>query len=84
MKLAELALAMVPGLVEDERVFSAMNVNKSSRMPAATGCRTPTSVQRSGCSSQTVASFPYKEAYDAWRRGAGKRGRYQLGNHGRV
>ena len=31
-----------------------------------------------------LASFPYKEAYDAWRRGAGKRGRYQLGNHGRV
>jgi hypothetical protein len=73
-KLAEIALVMVPGSVEDERRFSALAFLKSkvrNKLSMHLGL-----VMRMFCQKLFgIESFPYAEALKHWRDRA-ERGRY--------
>ena len=73
--LAELALVMVPGSVEAERMFSTMTFIKDN-------LRNRLTTHLSRCAriysqhTYTLSNFPYAEAIMAWRAAAPTRGRY--------
>ena len=76
MKLAELVLVMVPGSVEDERMFSALKFLKSPQRSSLK--EKHINVCARGCKSNEfeLMSFPYPDAVGRWLDAAKKRGRY--------
>ena len=74
--LAELALVMVPGSVEDERLFSAMNFMKNDLRNKLKNPHLTAEVRLFFSRQFTVETFPYMEALKAWRAAAANRGRY--------
>ena len=74
--LAELALVMVPGSVEAERIFSTMTFIKDDnlRNRLTTHLSLCTRIYRQH--TYTLANFPYAEAIKAWRAAATTRGCY--------
>ena len=81
MVLAELALVMVPGSVEDERLFSAMNFIKNELRNKLKNPHLTAAVRLFFSRQFTVKTFPYMEALKAWRAAAAKRGRYTGTGH---
>ena len=73
--LAELALVMVPGSVEAERMFSIMTFIKDNLRNRLTTHLSPCARIYSQHTS-TLSNFPYAEAIMAWRAAAPTRGRY--------
>ena len=76
LKLAELVLVMVPGSVEDERMFSALKYLKNPQCnrlkdehltACARGFKSP---------QFSFMSFPYPDAIGKWLDAKKKRGRY--------
>ena len=68
VRLGELAVVIVPGSVEDERIFSAMNFLKSVNRS------TPTSLMHSESLAATPTRSPYHEALQVWNEVKGRRG----------
>ena len=79
--LAELAFVMVPGSVEDERLFSAMNFIKNELRNRLKNPHLTAAVRLFFSRQFTVKTFPYMEALKAWRAAAAKRGRYTGTGH---
>ena len=73
--LAELALVMVPGSVEAERMFSTMTFIKDNLRNRLTTHLSPCACIYSQ-HTYTLSNFPYAEAIMAWRAAAPTRGRY--------
>ena len=76
LRLYELAMVMVPGYVENERMFSAMNFIRSDRRnrlqaPHLTAC---TRLFKDALF--TPSPFPYAEAIGIWHAGASLLGSY--------
>ncbi|NCB23801.1 MAG: hypothetical protein EOM56_13415, partial [Deltaproteobacteria bacterium] len=75
---AKLAIVMVPGSVEEERVFSAMNFLKNQTRNSL-DTHLEDAVRVFTQALYTVHTFPYSQAYKHWLAGAPIRGRYMLG-----
>ncbi len=75
--LAQLAIAMPIGSVENERVFSTMNYIKSSVRNRLGSAHLNVAVRMFTQPLFTLATFPYRRAYNAWLD-ASSRGRYGL------
>ena len=74
-KAAELALVLVPGSVDEERTFSAMNFIKSDVRNRLKGDHLSMCIRLYSSQFHTVSTFPYQEAIDIWRQRS-NRGRY--------
>ena len=74
-KLAELAIVMCTGSVEEERMFSAMKYLTNAHR-SRLGEKHLTACARGFKCSYSLSTFPYAEAIEAWLKGAPKRGRY--------
>ncbi|KAJ9522872.1 hypothetical protein QJQ45_023657 [Haematococcus lacustris] len=79
-KAATLLIVTVPGSVEEERSFSAMNFIKDERRNRL-GANLSSTLRVYLDKTFTLKTFPYKEAIDYWMAGASARGRY-LGHSG--
>lgn len=83
VKLGEIAMVLVPGSVEDERVFLAMGYikNKLRNRLGAGGANTHLAdCVRVFCQDRyTISTFPYDRATQLWKDAATGRGRYVLG-----
>ncbi|KAJ9520854.1 hypothetical protein QJQ45_014047 [Haematococcus lacustris] len=79
-KAATLLIVTVPGSVEEERSFSAMNFIKDERRNRLNANLSST-LRVYLDKTFTLKTFPYKEAIDYWMAGASARGRY-LGHSG--
>ena len=73
--LAELALVMVPGSVEAERMFSTMSFLKDKLRNRLTTHLSPCARLYSQ-STYSLSNFPYPDAIKSWREAAKFRGRY--------
>ena len=73
--LAELALVMVPGSVEAERMFSTMSFLKDKLRNRLTTHLSPCARLYSQ-STYSLKNFPYPDAIKSWREAAKFRGRY--------
>ena len=73
-RLAELALVIVPGSVEDERVFSAMNFIKSALRNRLVNPNLTNAMRIFTSQAYAVATFPYKEALQIWKEAKQRRG----------
>ena len=78
--LAELALVMVPGSVEAERMFSTMSFLKDKVRNRLTTHLGPCARIYSQ-STYSLANFPYEEALKHWHAAAEIRGRYGLSSN---
>ena len=76
LKLAELVLVLVPGSVEDERVFSSMKYLKNPQRSSLQEQHLTACARGFRHDRFSLASFPYGEAIGHWLDGAKKRGRY--------
>ncbi|KAJ9510249.1 hypothetical protein QJQ45_015732 [Haematococcus lacustris] len=74
-KAATLLIVTVPGSVEEERSFSAMNFIKDERRNSLSANLSST-LRVYLDKTFTLKTFPYKEAIDYWMAGASARGRY--------
>ncbi|KAJ9517835.1 hypothetical protein QJQ45_004118 [Haematococcus lacustris] len=74
-KAATLLIVTVPGSVEEERSFSAMNFIKDERRNSLSANLSNT-LRVYLDKTFTLKTFPYKEAIDYWMAGASARGRY--------
>ena len=78
--LAEVALVMVPGSVEAERMFSTMSFLKDKVRNRLTTHLGPCAGIYSQ-STYSLANFPYEEALKHWHAAAEIRGRYGLSSN---
>ena len=78
--LAEVALVMVPGSVEAERMFSTMSFLKDKVRNRLTTHLGPCARIYSQ-STYSLANFPYEEALKHWHAAAEIRGRYGLSSN---
>jgi hypothetical protein len=72
VKLAEMAMVMVPGSAEDERNFSSMGFLKDDERNSLTVHLT-TALRLYKSKMFTVLSFPYKAAVKIWRNARSRR-----------
>ncbi|KAJ9516367.1 hypothetical protein QJQ45_011025 [Haematococcus lacustris] len=79
-KAATLLIVTVPGSVEEERSFSAMNFIKDERRNRLSANLSST-LHVYLDKTFTLKTFPYKEALDYWMAGAPAKGR-DLGHSG--
>ncbi|KAJ9506739.1 hypothetical protein QJQ45_006068 [Haematococcus lacustris] len=79
-KVATLLTVTVPGSVEEERSFSAMNFIKDERRNRL-GANLSSTLRVYLDKTFTLKTFPHKEAIDDWMAGASAKGRY-LGHSG--
>eukprot|EP00983_Pelagomonas_calceolata_P039782 1137333-Pelagomonas_calceolata.AAC.22 len=78
MKLAELVLVMVPGLVEDERMFSALKYLKNPQRNSLKKKHTDVCARGFKSMEYDLTSFPYSDASGRWLDAKKKRGRYMV------
>ena len=75
MKFAEVVLVMVPGSVEDERMFSAMKYLKNPQRNRLKEQHLTTCARGFKC-KESIQSFPFPSAIGKWLDACPKRGRY--------
>ena len=75
MKFAEVVLDMVPGSVEDERMFSAMKYLKNPQRNRLKEQHLTTCARGFKC-KESIQSFPFPSAIGKWLYACPKRGRY--------
>ncbi len=76
LRLYELAMVMVPGSVEDERMFSAMNFIRSDRRNRLKAKHLTVCARLFKDVLYTPSTFPLAKAVGIWHDKAGLRGRY--------
>ena len=62
----EMSLVLVPGSVEDERIFSLMKLTKSYLRNALINPHLSEAVRVFASSLYSVSDFPYQEAIAGW------------------
>lgn len=67
LKLAEIAIVLVLGSVEDERTFSTLSFMKD-RLRNRRQTHLPMVVTMHGQTFYDINSFPYDEAYNDWKK----------------
>ncbi|KAJ9525786.1 hypothetical protein QJQ45_009341 [Haematococcus lacustris] len=77
-KLAELALVMTPGLVEEERMFSAMAYLKDDTRNRLQECHLNVCARVFSSNQFDLDTFPDQRAISKWLDNAAVRGRYRL------
>ncbi|KAJ9516995.1 hypothetical protein QJQ45_027348, partial [Haematococcus lacustris] len=75
-RLAELAMVMVPGSVEEERMFSAMAYLKDDTRNRLNEEHLNVCARAFHTVTHGVSDFPYHEAIGVWLDAANKKGRY--------
>ncbi|KAJ9528914.1 hypothetical protein QJQ45_000478 [Haematococcus lacustris] len=75
-RLAELAMVMVPGSVEEERMFSAMAYLKDDTRNRLNEEHLNVCARAFHTVTHGVSDFPYQEAIGVWLDAANKKGRY--------
>ncbi|KAJ9524206.1 hypothetical protein QJQ45_004989 [Haematococcus lacustris] len=78
MKLAELALVMTPGSVEEERMFSAMAYLKDDTRNRLQECHLNVCARVSSSKQFELETFPVERVINKWLNDAALRGRYRL------
>ncbi|KAJ9533336.1 hypothetical protein QJQ45_026444 [Haematococcus lacustris] len=78
IKLAELALVMTPGSVEEERMFSAMAYLKDDTRNRLQECHLNVCARVFSSNQFTLDTFPDERAISKWLDNAAVRGRYRL------
>ncbi|KAJ9509691.1 hypothetical protein QJQ45_011312 [Haematococcus lacustris] len=78
IKLAELALVMTPGLVEEERIFSAMAYLKDDTRNRLQECHLNVCARVFSSNQFDLDTFPDERAISKWLDNAAVRGRYRL------
>ena len=76
-RLAEMAMVMVAGSVEDERTFSGLNFIHSDQRSCLVNPHLTDSLRMFLCKTWDVGTFPYNQAMLHWHNAAPIRGRYQ-------
>ena len=74
--LAELAMVVVPGSVEDERTFSGLNFIHSPQRSCLVNPHLTDSLRMFLSKTWDVGNFPYNQALVHWHNAASIRGRY--------
>ena len=69
----EMSLLLVPGSVEDERIFSLMKLIKSYLRNALINPHLSEAVRVFASDLYSVADFPYTEAVKAWTKAKKRR-----------
>ncbi|KAJ9506407.1 hypothetical protein QJQ45_004905 [Haematococcus lacustris] len=78
IKLAELALVMTPGSVEEERMFSAMAYLKDDTRNRLQECHLNVCARVFSSNQFDLDTFPDERAISKWLDNAAVRGRYRL------
>ncbi|KAJ9521919.1 hypothetical protein QJQ45_024787 [Haematococcus lacustris] len=78
IKLAELALVMTPGLVEEERMFSAMAYLNDDTRNRLQECHLNVCARVFSSNQFDLDTFPDERAISKWLDNAAERGRYRL------
>lgn len=78
IKLAELALVMTPGSVEEERMFSAMAYLKDDTRNRLQECHLNVCARVFSSKHFELDTFPFERAISKWLDDAAVRGRYRL------